>query len=185
MRISEITVTNIAQKGYYIPNATVYDPDKYTESTNKDGGRRIIQFAVPKDVVESSYTFTPPSGENDSFLVTKDEPEKGQRNVYTAYKYFPETLLSGENRYYVSLKARLYNEETGKEEVNELSYGPVPLKGLASKPEDLLAIPRNTHVYVNFIFNDFGVNAVVTLVPYTGVWLNPEFGVDRPEDTKQ
>ncbi len=181
MRISEITVTDIAKNGYYIPNATYYDPGKYTKSNNENGGRWITQFAVPQNVVKSSYTFIPPAGENDSFLVMKEEPAKGKRNVYTAYKYFPETKLSGTERYYVSLKARLYNEETGNEEVNELSYGPVPLRGLASNPVDLLNIPRNTHVYVNFLFNDFGVNAVVDLVPYTGVWLEPEFGIPTTE----
>lgn len=179
MRISKITVTDIAKNGYYIPNATYYDPGKYTKSNNENGGRWITQFAVPQNVVKSSYTFIPPAGENDSFLVLKEEPAKGKRNVYTAYKYFPETKLSGDNRYYVSLKAEVYNDETNS--WDELSYGPVPLRGLASNPVDLLDIPRNTHVYVNFLFNDYGVNAVVDLVPYTGVWLEPEFGIPTTE----
>lgn len=179
MRISAISVTDLAERGYFLPNSTVYDTEKYTESTNKDDGRLITSFNVPQNVVKSLYKFIPPAGENDSFLVLKEEPAKGKRNVYTAYKYFPETKLSGDNRYYVSLKAEVYNDETNS--WDELSYGPVPLRGLASNPVDLLDIPRNTHVYVNFLFNDYGVNAVVDLVPYTGVWLEPEFGIPTTE----
>ena len=40
-------------------------------------------------------------------------------------------------------------------------------------------VSQNPPVYVNFTFNPGSIKCQVDVVPYTGVWLDPIFGVNR------
>lgn len=173
--IKEIAVTNMADKGYYIPSNTVYNPAKGVISTNPLGGRLITGFSAPSDAVKSQFSFIPPSGADDSFKVLPQEPDYGKRNVYVPYLYFPETHLSDGETFDILVKAIIRNEITGADD--EVTFDAVPLTNLPQ-------MPRNTHVYVNMIFDPYGIRMEAVLLPYTGVYLDPEFGIDRPQDQK-
>lgn len=50
--------------------------------------------------------------------------------------------------------------------------------GLSAPLPNLPSLPRNTFVIINItVYNN---TLEVTLQPYTGVWLNPDFGINRP-----
>lgn len=93
-------------------------------------------------------------------------------NVYSAFMYFPETKVSDNFKVTVKTVVSEKNVE-GPSESFVHTYGPMPLQS----PEKEL--PRNTHVYVNFTFNPGSIKCQVDVVPYTGVWLDPIFGVNR------
>ncbi len=52
---------------------------------------------------------------------------------------------------------------------------------LSAALPDLPSLPRNTHVKVNLTVHGPRVYCEVDLVPYIGVVLNPDFGLNRPE----
>lgn len=47
---------------------------------------------------------------------------------------------------------------------------------------NLPSLPRNTHVQIIITINAHGFDTEVTVLPYTGVNLNPSFGIDRDDD---
>ena len=56
--------------------------------------------------------------------------------------------------------------------VDTHTFGPVELPNLPF-------LPRNTHVVINIHLTGTDIECTVKLVPYTGIWLDPDFGIDR------
>lgn len=87
----------------------------------------------------------------------------------TPFLYFPESKFGGDEQKYYATVA--------------LSDRSNPSAGLTWFPEvelpNLPSLPRNTHVIINFELSGSTLNATVDVLPYTGVYLNPDFGIDR------
>lgn len=168
MRITDIKVNSLAESGYLVPDNTTYDPGKYDDSAYDKEGRYITGFNVPENAGNTQYMFSPVN-----FQVLRTNPAVGADNLYDTFMYFPETKISDNEKFTVTLTTMSKTGDDAELEEVETTYGPVDLPHLPQ-------LPRNTHVYVNFTFNNPGViKCQVDVVPYTGVWLNPNFGIDR------
>ncbi|MDE6371451.1 MAG: hypothetical protein K2K92_08195 [Duncaniella sp.] len=152
--LNGIRIDGISNECYYLPRDTEYAPGKYTISSNKLQGRYITEFTLPADHGTSSYYF--PVRMN---LRTPGEYLYSGNGMI----YFPES----KGTYKVSLDFAdpWYNEHTG------------------TKDLELQNIPRNTHVKINVYINGQDITTTITLLPYTGVYLNPSFGFPRDPET--
>lgn len=175
-RISKITVTGLANKQYLMPNSTVYSPAKNIPLAADEKGRVITSYKVPDDITTGPYTFLPPEtfGMNGKKSSGTADGDTGGTDVTTnrtgswaPLLYFAESPLpSGDKGFEVTVEVL----KDGDDE--PITFGPAPLTNLPS-------LPRNTHVKINFKFNPYGLVCTVALVPYTGVWLYPDFGLDN------
>lgn len=153
IKLSGIKLSGLADRSYYLPRATVYNPEKYTVSTNLYEGRYIESFeTLTDDKNRVSYEFP--------VLEPFDMSKPGSRNIEQPV-YFPET----KGTYGVNL---LFKGD-------DVAY---LTDILGTQTLELTEIPRNTHVKVNITFNTHVISATVDLVPYIGVTLEPEFGID-------
>lgn len=161
-QITELTVTGLANQEYLFPTNTTYAPAKNEVSTNKYSGRLITAYSCPAATATSSYTFLPTNfGQNLSKTTSYDM-------AYAPAVYFHESPVPSTGGYTLTLKAFRQGDP------EPFNFGPVVLPNLSS-------LPRNTHVKVNLKFNAHGVSCTVALVPYTGVWLFPTFGIDSEQ----
>ena len=146
--VTGIKVYGLADSGWFMPRNTVYDPAKGTPSANPLHGRYITSFETPDDAGWSDYDFGgfPPV-----------EIKGGTDQSITPYIYFPESKRQGNRPFMVSVVL----------DDNSEFLSPLPL--------DIMEIPRNTHVKVNIRMTSTGISPEVVLLPYTGVFLDPEF----------
>lgn len=156
--IKSIRITGIGKKEYLFPNGTEYDPNKTEESNNPYGGREITDFKVPSEGNEpGSYDFVLPQAVDISSIT--DEYS------FCPQIYFPEGFgISKETPFQCSIS---YVGDDG-----EFFLEPVTLDNLPN-------LPRNTHVKVIITVSGHSIDAAVTVVPYTGVILDPFFGLEE------
>lgn len=154
--LNGIRIDGISDECYYLPRDTKYDPSQYSISENKLQGRYITQFTLPEDYGTSSYYFP----------VRMDLRNPGEY-MYSAngLSYFPES--KGTYKVSLDFADEWYNEYTSAED-HYLT---------------LTDIPRNTHVKINVYIKGQDITTTVTLLPYTGVYLNPSFGFPRDPET--
>lgn len=159
--VAAVRFSSLADKQYFMPRNTEYLPSKYTATPSSSPGRLITAYDVPADVTYAPYTFMLPDG---GFPVNSTL-DAGQ----TPFLYFPESKFGGDEQKYYATVA--------------LSDRSNPSAGLTWFPEvelpNLPSLPRNTHVIINFELSGSTLNATVDVLPYTGVYLNPDFGIDR------
>lgn len=165
-----VSISPVATSQYLFPHKTEYDPvkpyfDPFSSSSTENGLidgtiRKIIQYEVPADAADGVFT--------------------------TALRAPTRSDYNPDNAQY--LATNIYLTETGKgiyqEGVSEKQEYTVTLyiNGLAltATLPNLSSLPRNTHVVINMTLDKTAtLNATVTLVPYTGVYLDPIFGIDR------
>lgn len=152
INITSIRVGDLANSCYFLPHDTEYDPGKYTESSRPLSGREITSFSTPVVNDFSPYVFNLSS----PFAVTP-----GNDKDYPEYIYFPESkLMPGKEKFTVSI----------------IMDGDYPA-WFDPKPLEITSIPRNTHVKVNIRIKKTEIVPEVVLLPYTGVTLNPSFGL--------
>lgn len=148
IEIKAIKISGLGNMEYLFPNETVYDPIESEPSENEYGGRFITSFKVPDESTIGDYTF--------SFSQKVSEiPTTGIE--YNPLIYFPDSK-GEEGAFQCSLS---FDGET--------FTSPVTLPNLN-------ALPRNTHVEVVITIKSHSYDASVTLVPYIGVDLTPDFG---------
>lgn len=152
MSVGGIRVDGLADSEYLMPRATVYDPAKHLPADTPLGGRFITDYEIPAAAAHTEFAFT-------DKVQLKQLPDSA---FYHPLVYLPE---SRKGKYTVTIKVGDSEDEAGY-------FEPVTLPNLPM-------LPRNTHVVVLMTLTGTGVNAEVRLVPYTGVWLNPDFGIDR------
>ena len=150
--LSTITLNEIADMEYLFPYNTWYEPSKVPPSGDP---RVITAFDAPKDATTAPFTVD---------WIKTDNPD--QRKFTTGTVYLPETK-------YGNLADRKYYSIT------------LPVNGaelIADLPNlpDLQSLARNTHLLVNIKLNGRSMTCTVTVLPYTGVDLNPDYGIDRP-----
>lgn len=160
--IDELTISSVADREYLLPTSTVYDPAKYPVSWDN---RYITAYDVPADATVTDYVF--PDAE---FEFTTGYTV-GNLYTYAPELYFAETRLPADPQEYIlTLRMTEYSEVTGRNE----SY--TVRRTLPNLP----SLPRNTHVKINLTLTGGRLDCVVDVLPYTGVFLNPDFGIDRP-----
>lgn len=153
--VDAIKIEGLANTGYYMPHVAdnQYSPGKYMDAPD-NGERTITAFEVPAETGASAYTFPV----NVPITAGMDTSGGTGYPALTPAVYFPESKTN--SSYLVSLTFR-----------NEWQNGV-----LESQPLLIKDIARNTHVKINIEIEDRRINATVTLLPYTGVSLNPSFG---------
>lgn len=186
-QITAIQFENLMQKEYLFPNSAVYSPGKYDSAElwtdaegNEISGRQIISFSTPGTGADENLV-RPFVFEPENFGVSKLENTdvlwdrvKGFETSYIPWLYFCETNNNEANEnnqpiYKVSIVANIFHKDGTIEE--DVVF---PAQILPNLPNSL---PRNTIVKVNMKIKDHNVYFTTTLLPYTGVWLNPIFGV--------
>lgn len=171
LKISRLTISGIATSEYLFPTATVYDPSK---EDNTELTKRIIKsYKCPDDVMTESYTFTP-ANFGLSFNVS-GTPDK-YTDTYAPAIYLPESpepvAESGADKYKLTVDVILTEDSQHGIAPRTLTLGPAELPNLPS-------LPRNTCVKVEMTFKDHNIELSATVLPYTGVNLKPNFGIER------
>ena len=176
MKVIGVKISNLADASYFLPRDTEYNPSKYfdgknyfdlgltSSTTNPD--RSITSFSVPDQLGFSDCTFM--------FDKPIEITKEGQ--FTSPLIYLPES--KNNNGYLLTL---LFDND----ELNSL-YTPKPLTfHLNDIRQNTTDIPRNTHVKINIaiLLNRQPLDATVTVFPYTGVILNPEFGFIIPVES--
>ncbi len=177
MRITSITVSQISDREYLLPQATVYNPTKdfAINPANTYEGLTITAYTTPAGAGNSGYTFTLPAEGLVASAYGATAPAK-----YSPLEYLPETGILSSGAFTVTVTADLTAADGSVSPIQEnKTFGPEMLTGM-QQFDSRYGMPRNTHVYVDLEFRNYSeLNATVTLVPYIGVWLNPGFGIDR------
>lgn len=181
LTIKEIHLRAIGDREYLLPKNTIYDPAKATPleaSTPSESilPRNITSFGVPSDAINKDLVF--PVGFE--FTNSKTGVQTFGQNIY-----FPETIISPDNKYQIRIvTSSHYGENPPIENEDNI------LTSEWASLDNLPLLPRNTHVIVNITLKTEIVDGVVDLVPYIGIVLTPGFGFDqllpgdheRPED---
>ncbi len=155
--VKNVTISSIGNKEYLFPDAT-YSPAKKPiyEADDPSGGadRMIIDYAVPYGVTNQPFIFP------DVEAVKIPDSETGYLYSWSNI-YLPETALAEGQKYIFS----------------------ADVDGVTKSAElpNLPSLPRNTYVIINVNATTATIQATVTLHPYTGVWLDPDFGINRPK----
>lgn len=180
-RVTGIKFSSLMQEEYLFPNKTIYDPRK--DDPAEDNNRQIIEFSTPgfdgKNLCP--YVFRP---ENLEFT--------GEKVSYSPMLYFCESKVlkqTSDNKPFFEIEMDveyLSIMENVEDKDGNIVTRPVTNHFVAKTPLNNLPyfIPRNTIVDVNMTLTDGELSAVATVLPYTAVSLNPEFGFSRPETDK-
>lgn len=165
--LKSILFNGLADREYFLPHNTVYNPAKGNPGTQKPGtettGRFITSYSIPSDVNHHPFTFS----------FDKPIPLSAEPKELLPVFYFCESKLhaapssdgsSAKSPYSIGITL---TEADGK---NELLLESVPLPNLP-------ILPRNTHVKVNISLTKANANCVVDIRPYSEVILEPDFGL--------
>lgn len=169
IKITDITVNKcLTDREYLLPQTTngaeaTYKPKKYPITNDN---RIITEYDCPANVPTFSYTFKP-----DNFGITykqtaESEPQLSQS--YEPFIYFPESPK--QDKYTISLIADFGNDSNGQPIIKE--YKDLLLPNLPN-------LARNTFVKVYISFGEAQPKLEVIVQPYSGVTLEPDFGIDR------
>lgn len=146
-----LSIDKMAREEWYMPRAEYADP-----KDNPKGEREIIAYEVPAGV--GYYTY-----EEEQFAQTVKLDAKKDVTFEPIYllegKYTERPdMVNSENNYSIKMSINNFQKE---------HY-------LTNLP----TLPRNTHVKVNITFNSTTeINCVVDVIPYSGVELEPDFGL--------
>lgn len=168
--LRDITVNGLADREYLLPHNTFYEPPKGTPPVQNpptavdpsQSGRFITSYEIPVDARHGSFSF---------FYADPLALSKEAIDLAPDF-YFCESMLGSPDPapdgkpYTVSITI------ADADGVDVRHFDAVPLPNLP-------ILPRNTHVKVNITLTDTDVACEVEVVPYTGVWLDPDFGIDR------
>lgn len=183
-RIKELTFQNLMQKEYLFPFKTEYKPAK-NDPISGNENREIVSFQSPAPNayfinrigpynfnltdIRFGATATQPGAE-----VEIPESLQNLTSEYLPALYFCETDIdktddTGKRIYTLSMKAEV---DMGDGTTEEVTFEPKQIKNLP------YSLPRNTivKVYIS-ISNNHELICTATLLPYTGVWLYPDFGL--------
>lgn len=164
--VSDITFSSLADKEYYLPRNTVYSPAKGTrpEAT----GRFITSYDVPADVTYSPCTFT---------LAGGIPVERGVTHTTDLPLYFCESKFgfAGPDGTPYTVGISLAARDSSGAVIDSTAVS-TPVRALPNLP----ILPRNTHVIVRMTVNSRSdIDCTVDAAPYTGKWLNPDFGFEN------
>ncbi len=170
IKVKGITFSKLMQKEFLMPNNLFYKPAKYRDDGSVDSSneRVVTSFVTPRHGRQPTAAIPFLSRQFRDIRLRKDEPE--YKASYLPQIYFCETDLTnnGDNdTYAIDLEL----------ECNDKDHTIIKYENL-SLP-NLPALPRNTVVKLSFTLSRAAIKCRVDLLPYTGVFLNPIFGIDR------
>lgn len=156
--ISQIMVNGLTEKEYLLPTDIndIINDKQY-----------ITQYSTPTDLKKGIKILANITEENGT-IATNETKSFGPY-------YCNEAPIWG----VTSMPFTVPDEQTGKSPYSTsitLSDGSTLWDGAFN---NLPALPRNTHVIVYIAIKQQRIDLSVTVIPYTGVWLNPNFGIDR------
>lgn len=168
--ITTITLSGIGSEEYVFPNETEYSKGKDQTAKIPDLEMYINKFKTPDNLKTLTYLLN-----NKNFPVVDKTSNETIREIVGSTIYFPESILKQDEKYQVGV---------------QLSTGvwlTAPLETKGDNTANILsidgreAVARNTHLKITLKFSPVQLEATATVFPYTGVWLNPEFGFAPPE----
>ena len=157
--ISQIMVDGLTEKEYLLPtdiNDIINDKQyitKYSTPADLTSGRKILA-----GITEENGTIATGKAKTFGPYYCNEAPIWG----VTSMPFTVPDEQTGTSPYTTSI--HLLNDKT----LWDGAFNNLP------------ALPRNTHVIVNITIKQQRIDLSVTVIPYTGVWLNPDFGIDRP-----
>ncbi len=160
-KVEEIHFSQIGDQEYLLPKDTKYNPAINIVELPEEGkniNRQITEYSVPEEAANTDLIF--PVNLN---FDKNTGPQTWEKDLY-----YPETRLNPGEKYKVRIKTTTEEDESW-----ESNWADLP---------NLDILPRNTHVKINIKIKKNEINCTVDLVPYTGVYLEPDFGVNRPEE---
>lgn len=179
--LSEITVNKLADKEFFLPKETVYVPSKgeppmqnWSSAADPDiFGRFIKNYSTPASASYYSVTFTP---ESPIELGTGQSKSCNPHLYFCESLYFPTNDEDSPNNTPYSVQISVMEKDSKGNFMTPYTFDPVSLPNLP-------LLPRNTHVKIKIKLGKGPVNCEVQVVPYVGVNLNPQFGLDRDKTT--
>lgn len=187
--IKEIIFNQLANQEYLVPNETKYYPPKYTDPVKNWNGTSSWGDKTDPDLYGrfiTSYT-TPASATYSQVIITPITPiELGPDTTfcspalyYCESKYIPNDNRAATSPYSVSITVVEKDDEGNLVDGSDYTFVPISLPNLP-------LLPRNTHVKVKIRLGKTTIDeCVVELLPYIGVELNPQFGVNRDQTTTE
>lgn len=165
--LKNLMVNGLADKEYLLPHNTYYDPPKGTPGIANPStipnpglaGHFITSYEIPSGTTHGSYVVY-----RETPIALGKEPQSITTGFYFCESKMGPTAPDGDP-YTVSITL---TDADGDDQL----FPAVPLPNLP-------ILPRNTHVKVNITLAHSDVTCEVEVVPYTGVWLDPDFGIDR------
>lgn len=163
IKVTKITIHDIADREYMLPNTTTYAPAKYdTNGDITDDNRIITAYSCPDGVLTGDYTFNMPENFG---VILDDEGNDGAVKEYEPAIYFAESPKPADSNFRITI-------ETENDYFESITYKDIELSGLP------YGLPRNTFVKVVLKLTDNELEVIV--LPYIGVTLEPDFGIERP-----
>lgn len=169
-RVKSLAFRNLMQKSYVFPYETSYLPTKASNTT--DFRRVVTAFTTPglNGNLVRPYYFPI---EALRFGVNATGSSYAATQTYAPELYFSETFNNtAGNRFDIDVELEIEGDK-----------GPT-VKFYRVKLPNLPDFPRNTFVKVNLIMQEELLTAVVDVVPYISVSLNPIFGFQQIKPTE-
>lgn len=180
----DITVTGwkldyVADNSYLLPHVDVesFTQNKNTADwmiwmkenagENETAGVWLTEYAVPEDVKYNLFTH---NYAEDKYIVLKSNAIGATEETTPVYVPESQYMDGGEQKYTLTIFTQ------------EGSDGAKTKKAYSSVLPNLGSLFRNTHVKVNVTFKMVTIDLVVDLYPYTGVDLDPDFGINVPTE---
>lgn len=177
-KVTGIRLLGINWSEYVFPKETTYSPAKYT-----DKGEGYVSTENSERYITDFAAVDLPAGREGmgSYTYTLEEPVVIQ--AYTDNNmpmrgpiYFPESI----NKFETTDEQSIINNFRVQVKLEGLEwFDAQPLTENILHVDGFDAIARNTHLQIHINFGLKKITAEVTLVPYVGVNLDPNFGVDR------
>lgn len=173
LSIKKIKITGLGRDEYLFPKNTIYNPPKYKEDGKVDNktDRIITEFKLPDSNVTGDYIFTLPDPIEVSEL---DETPTNTDNIIPGKNSFVPQLYFTESKGYFTGSTADIGEFQCALSFDGKSYDEDRTVTLPNLPNGL---PRNTHVEIIATITPQGFEMEVRVLPYTGVELQPVFGL--------
>lgn len=169
-KVTGIKFCGVAPIQTVFPQNAVYSPAKYTASGEPNvvaDGKRFITYFTPADLTFPG-TFLIDMSEDPVEIKPYGEQDAPVRGPI----YFAEYRFPQDDRLDFTVAVELDGNDNWLK-AQPLTDNILLIDGIFN------AIARNTHLEIHITFGSSGITAETRLVPYTGVHLDPIFGVDR------
>lgn len=162
-----VRIYNISRSEYLLPNNLEYFPAK---NQYAEGNKRIITKYSTPDETEPPVFETKFSNLEMKKGYYGDGTPTDEVYYVTTPIYLCETPVPEGGKYRISI---CLDEDDAFPELSDEDKGWTPVVDL----ENLPSLPRNTHVVVRMDYKNALLQCQVDVLPYTGVVLDPGFGI--------
>ena len=176
IRITSLSLTGVGSEEYVFPYDTEYSSGKYQDGkpNSNIGNTYITKFVTPKASKPLTYLLNFITEENPygkSMDIAGNDPVAIAGPIY-----FPESILKPGEHYMVTVGLSTGVELTASLVTSTTPEVTANILNIDGKD----AIARSTHLVITLSFAPQQLDAIATVLPYTAVSLNPEFGFAPP-----